>query len=361
MKIHKILNEKFSDSMPKWLQNYFLQNSTHRNRFGGKSKGPSKYADDEYAGFRRAHARDLGRDKSGVALDIFDELQLDRDRVNVIQQPVPDSIKDPIFSDSTKLPIVHLKSQNDETLWIPGRTAKNEKFILDDGNVVALQYMTNKQYKQLAKDFCYIDLNDSSNFTQSIKAEREANKQGSIERDRGKGKVAEDPNNWNSRQYDKSGYRKIPAARKYADKLREYKATKLASKLDDARDKLVEVQDMLNKCIELQLERNTASNRSLSRDLSGAIRQATGDFQNARDYYVGALNNVDKLDNLDKNSWDYKDMRDNILSNIFDWLKYSDSSVQETRNQLQKFLPKVIDWDETDDSVFSNDDWSDFQ
>lgn len=361
MKIHKILNEKFSDSMPKWLQNYFLQNSTHRNRFGGKSNGPSKYADDEYAGFRRAHARDLGRDSSGVALDVFDQLQLDRDRVNVIQQPVPDSIKDPIFSDSTKLPIVHLKSQYDETLWIPGRTAKNEKFTLDDGKVISLQYMNNKQYKQVAKDFCYIDLNDSSNFTQSIKADRAENKQGSVERDRRKGKFAEDPNNWNSRQYDKSGYRKIPASRRYADKLREYKATRLASKLDDARDKLVEVQDMLNKSIELQLERNTASNRSLSGDLRGAIQQATNDFQNARDYYVGALSNVDNLDNLDKNSWNYKDRRDGILSDIFNWLKYSDSSVQEAKNQLQKFLPKVIDWDETDDSVFSNDDWSDFQ
>jgi hypothetical protein len=35
---------------------------------------------------------------------------------------------------------------------------------------------------------------------------------------------------------------------------------------------------MLNKCIELQLERSTASDRSLSRELSSAIRQSTGKF-----------------------------------------------------------------------------------
>ena len=142
MKFKRVLTEAFSESMPEWLKQYVLHHPS-------KSVNLSKYADEAYSRF--AHRRDKGRDKYGsTAIDVIrgqnpQNSKIDLFRANFVVDNVP-KLEDPILYDSSKMCFVHLVSDNDETVWVPGISSESEKFIRDNGSTVSLspKYLNNK-------------------------------------------------------------------------------------------------------------------------------------------------------------------------------------------------------------------------
>ena len=349
---HVPLHEKFSDSMPVWLKNYLLYNNTN-----------SKYRDPAYRGFAAASARDVGRDDAiGPAIKVFKDKGLDENKVTIISQPLPSSLNDPIFSDPDKMCLIHLRSDNDETLYIPNHTAPHERFTLDDGKVTTLNYLNNKQYKQYAKDFAYIDLTDPTNFGKGkIRQDRANVRKTMPQRNRKYGREAEKHTSWVSQEYDKSGYRKIPAARKYANKLAQYKVARLPQKLLDIRDKLADAVKLVNNfkndyLYSFDLDRLSKLDRQEQGMLRSAIKDADDFLRAALTYFYEALTSIDTLPDPSSgqtvSSW--------YISEINNTLRRIENNIRNATNTINSFLPKAIDWDPNDASIFSDDDWSDY-
>lgn len=347
------IHEKFSDSMPAWLKNYFLYNKSNANQ---------KYMNPDYKGFRAAKARDVGRDEEiGTAIKVMNDKGLDENRVEIISQPLPSNINDPIFNDTDKMCLVHLKSDYDETLWMPHYSALHERFVLNDGKVTTLNYLNNKQYKQYAKDFAYIDLTNPDNFTGNLRQSRAQARAGAEERDRKMGKEAENNRMWAATQYDKSGYKKVPAVRKYADKLARYRLTKLPQRLMTARDKLADALKAVNNFkndylfginMDQLAELNTLEQRQLQQAITDADNYLSQAFSQFKDCLQAIRRLPDPSSGIKPDRWSINYVKEKID----DVEKKIDNAIQT----INAYLPKSIDWDPNDISIFTDDDWSEY-
>ena len=94
------------------------------------------------------------------------------------------------------------------------------------GNIITMDEKRSFAKAALVKDGVFIFIGD-----------REEAKKGSIER-----VDLDKMSSWQRDNYDKSGYRKIPAADRYAKKLRSLKIKKVPQLVIDARARLVDLQ-----------------------------------------------------------------------------------------------------------------------
>lgn len=350
------LTEDFSPSMPKWLQNYLMWNvSSHTGRI-------SKYANPEFQQFRHANSRNTGRDYNGTAINVLRGIrgpygQLDFSRAKFITAPVPQKKDDPIFSDNTKMCFVHLKSDvgGDETVWIPGYSSDTERFIFNDGRELTMKQLNSKLLRDVGKDFCYIDLSDSDNFTTDLKQSRKDSKQGMVNR-----KSKKEMDNYGYRDssiatnrnwVDKSGYVVIPSVKKYEKQLKELKAKGLAPKLDETRDKLVQLQKDLQE-ISSQIMDSTmlAGNTSQSDYLLSGYRNAADYFTYAVNVFKTGLSYLDELNKMPTDSY----WRESKIDDVMNSIQQTEYNIARGYNAINNFLPVVLDWDENDSSIFTD-------
>lgn len=351
MKFSRVLNEAFSPSMPKWLKNYFLYNdyTTDKNGRLKTNKKDIKTADPNYSGLRGAKYKDRGRDPlSLVAVNIFNQqLKLDLSRAQFYEvNPIP-KLNGPMFSDPNKLCISYLKSKYDETIWIKDKSAPHERFTLDDGKTITLQGINNKQYQQVCKGFCWLDLTDRRNFRVDLQNQRELASSGSIERDIKRGKAAE---RGNTDFWDKSGYKKIPLVDRYANQLAKIRQTKLAGNLLDVREKLVQLKEDLKSILDLSLEDSSGYG---SRIASSAY-QATSRFDDAVGQLYQAINEVDYINQGQLEG----DELTELVNRAQRTIEQCNTYIKRAYQHIQSYLPVVLD---DTDIVMSDDDWSEFE
>lgn len=341
------LLEAFSSSMPKWLQQYVIYNPKVRNY---SRSGFGKYADPNKRNLAYSSSRNTGRDKkSGTAADIIwgkgnspTGAAIDFSRANFITQEVPKKVDDPIFLDKSKMCFVHLDSGFDETVWIPGFSSPTEQFAIDDYKKIVTGKINSKQLREFGKDFCYLDLTDSSNFITDITNNRVDAKSGSIER------ISQNELNdmpyWRRSDFDKSGYRKIPSADRYAKKLRSLKIKKVPQLIIDTRERLVKLQKDLAECSSQYASSQLADMREFN---TSDLKSAYNAFIGAADDFQDALTHIDRLTmSQDEDSRDYQ------IKHILRFLKSVDENINSSYNYINHYLPASIDWNRDDDSIF---------
>lgn len=335
MKFKRIFTEAFSESIPDWLKQYVLHHPS-----SGKF---SKYADAAYSRF--AYRRDKGRDKYGsTAIDAIrgqnpQNSKIDLFRANFVVDDVP-KLENPILWDPSKMCFIHLVSDNDETVWIPGITSESEKFIRDNGSTVALspKYLNNKILREAGKDFCYLDMTDPNTFTNDMEVSRKARKAGMETRMPSKN----NPKFYSALtwgQIDKSGYWKVPSVKKYADKLREMKVKKLPERLLNIREKLVQLKKDIFEFTEIYSDTNINSTDEL--EIHEYAISAYHKLLDAIKTLKNVTNKIDSLENMGKNEYRYGRTIDEIMN----YLNYEDETIEKIYSLLNRHLPKAVDWD----------------
>lgn len=345
MKFKKVLVEAFSPSMPEWLKQYLLVNPT-----GDKT---SKYADWSYIKFN--NPRDLGRDKKHGGVTAKEVIRgtnsqgtltgspVDLSRATFITAPVP-KLDDPILYDPNKMCFVHLESDNDETVWIPGRSSESEKFVRNNGATVALspKYLNNKILKEAGVDFCYIDLTDPSSFTKDLRDTRDANKKGAQTRRHRNSK-----NKWSFDaavgwgDIDKSGNTRVPAVDRYADELRRIHAKKLPDKLIQTRELLIKLQKDISDCMFQFSDLNADALDTAG--IEDALKQSTEVLMEQIKKLKEVNTKVESyVDHVKKG---YRYWADSEYVEIKDGLNEITNTVTEAYNYLSRYLPSEIDWD----------------
>lgn len=350
MKIEKILNEAFSPSMPVWLKNYFLYNTPRRDRKYGGQRMPRnpKGSSDEYKSFR--YSRNIGRDDDDLrAIRILNKLGINFEKAKFNEISPPPKLNSPIFQDKDKLCISWLKSNYDQTLWLAGArsSAPHEKFTMDDGKEIALLYLNNKQYQSICKGFCWLDMTDPDNFREQDQQKRALTRAGSVERNPEMGKKAEKiaQRGWGGTNFDKSGYYKIPAVKRYADELAKRKQAGLANALVETREALVKLRDDLKSVMDIVLETPSYSIRR-------GIKDATQSFTNAVDQFDTATQYADQLSTTSN------------LSSTTEYLKnsldFTNRFIQDAYQEIGQFIPTTIDYDVNDTTIYDDSDWTGF-
>lgn len=356
MKIQKILTEAFSPSMPLWLKNYLLYNTVrrvkdHKNApVWNKTKmyREPKGAEAEYSNFRRASSRNIGRDdESLIAINILNKLGINLEKANFNEISPPPKLNSPLFSDPDKLCISWLHSNFDDTVWITGKSAPHEKFFMDDGKEISLQYLNNKQYQSICKGFCWLDMTDPNNFREQDQIKRANARAGSIERDPVQGKNAERNaiRGWGTGQYDKSGYYKIPAVKRYADELAKRKQSGLANKLVETRESLVKLKDDMKSVMDTLVDNSGYSIRR-------GIKNAMQSFTNAIEQFDTAVQYADQLSTTRNLS-----LTTEYLKNSID---YTNRYIKDAYSEIGQFVPTTIDYDVDDVTIYDDSDWSEF-
>lgn len=354
MKIEKILNEAFSPSMPTWLKNFFLYNTERRNP-GSKFRSTRMYPQPkgskaEYSALRGSRNRNIGRDDDDLrAINILNKLGINFEKANFNEISPPPKLNSPIFQDRNKLCISWLKSNYDQTLWLSGAisSAPHEKFTMDDGKDIALLYLNNKQYQSICKGFCWLDMTNPDNFREQDQQKRAAVRAGSVERDPKMGKHAEKiaKQGWGSTNFDKSGYYKIPAVKRYADELAKRKQAGLANALIETREALVKLRDDLKSVMDIVLETPTYSIRR-------GIKDATQSFTNAIEQFESATQFADQLSTTSNLS-----STTQYLKNSLD---YTNRYIQDAYQEIGQFVPTTIDYDVNDTTIYDDSDWTGF-
>ena len=357
MKIRKtFLNENylleaFSPSMPEWLQNYIM----FTGAYGKRGNKLSKSANPEYDRFR--YSRDTGRGSADVARDILNGYsfpnygQIDFSKANFISAPVPSKVDDPIFTDISKVCFVYLKSEYDKTVWVPRFSSESEKFILDNGKEIAMKYFNSKQLKEYGKDMCYIDINDPNNFKGEKVKERAQAKAGSVERRRNVSASDWDVQRGN---IDKSGYVRIPSARRLEDKLRELKIKKLPENVEATRNAIVQLQKDLNRAENLVISNISANPNSFDYSTRNDLLSSRQSFNRALSTYQELLQSADDLTN-NKAMDDYTKRWK--MNDIINKLNNIESYLKDCSSYIDKYLPTSIDWNEFDDSIYTDDEF----
>lgn len=350
MKMEKILNEAFSPSMPTWLKNFFLYNTPRRdNKYGGKRvpRNP-KGSSDEYKSFR--HSRNIGRDDDDLrAINILNKLGINFEFAKFNEINPPPKLNSPIFQDKDKLCISWLKSDYDQMLWISGArsSAPHEKFTMDNGKDVAMWQLNNKQFQTYCKGFCWLDMTDPDNFREQDQQKRALIRAGSVERDPKMGKRAEEiaKRGWGSTNFDKSGYYKIPAVKRYADELAKRKQSGLANALVETREALVKLRDDLKSVMDVVFETPTYSIRR-------GIKDATQSFTNAVEQFESATRFADQLSTTSNLSSTTQYLKDS--------LDYTNRYIQDAYQVIGQFIPTTIDYDVNDTTIYDDSDWTGF-
>lgn len=357
MRVQKLV-EAFSPSMPKWLKQFILWNPA------SAKKGLSKYADLDYLGLKGNTDRDTGRDENPLSSTIMRSRnvfgdKLDFSRATFIEQPVPNKIDDPIFSDTDKLCFVYLKSAIDSTVWIPRYSPMKERFtFIDDKGkekTIPLDALNSKLLRQLGAGFCYIDLTDKNNFTGERIDSRAVAKQGSVDRKLTDPKEIEKYNRYTwGNKLDKSGYEKIPVTKRYEDKLRELKIKGAPEELKRVRNDLVKIdKDIADVRYNILFMDDPISYRGRAdfSSMQSAVQEAYSNSTEAVGYLREALSYLNNFTKDPNNTYSYR--------KYIEYLNTTKKKINQANQALKPYVLSSIDWNQDDDSIYTDLDIDD--
>ena len=347
------LNEKLSDDMPDWFAKRLLTTKyTPTSRIYQRDLGGSAHfnGDNAYNYLQGKGAKknpNYGKAPEYKQAEYDDqslftgllEKGISLDSVKIIEGPVPISDTDKRLQ-SPNIPIFLL---NDGVVYIPG---VNDEEKLGSRKTLGA-YKISALLPQ-CKKFAYIDGNDPDNFKRKDKqGTRYQELSGSIyradspEKDRNGNPMGGVKNTyWN--KYDKSGYKVIPPADRYKDKLDEIKAGKIYEIMKEYEDYLTDAQQEIANYISSLSMKEYSSNMETIKKLQTILTDAIN-------YYILADNHVNEI--VNDNSLNDKDKRDRLIDLINSNWPYRWEGVKELTREINRLkdaskevFNSTIDW-----------------
>lgn len=348
-----ILNEKLSDDMPDWFAKRLLTTKyTPSSHIYRRDLGGSAHFDGDNA---REYLRGKGAKKNPNYGKVPEYKQteygdqslftgllnngISLDNVKVIEGPVPISDKDQRLQ-TPNIPILLLDG---DVVYVPG--------INDDEKLGSRKTLGAYDINTLlgkCKKFAYIDGNDSDNFKRKYKQDtRYQDLSGSIYRADGPEKNR-DGNSlggvkhtyWN--KYDKSGYKIIPPADRYKDKLDEIKAKKIYEIMKEYEDYLTDAQQEIANYISSLSMKEYRLNMDTIKKLQTILNDAIN-------HYIRADNHVNEI--VNDNSLNEKEKRDHLIDLInsnwpyrFEGVKELTREIDRLKDASKEVFNATIDW-----------------
>ena len=341
------LNEKFGD-MPDWLSKRILTGKY--NRYDGQGQrnygihktdqygNPDMGAKNPEFGNRPSYinARDSSGDQSLFGQMLAHGINLDS--VKVIECDKPEKRTD----DKLKAPNIPIFLLSNNQVYVKGIN-DNEIYRGDNPTYAGLAFK-NVSMKVILDEvvkFAYIDGTDDDNFrVNEVRGARDKMKQdmkGIPERKREKAGTQ----GWEN--YDKSGYKQIPSAKRYKNKLVELKCSKIYDVLDEKYQFLEEIKQELANIMFSTDIKSMGDDEDYATAFT-AYENIYEKFQKAVSYYVDVLATVDRIVNDDnKDEASKKEELIYFINNDADY-----SSLMYYTKELEKMAPSVfnsvIDW-----------------
>lgn len=343
------LNETFGD-MPEWLSKRILTGKYNRHDGQGRREY-GVYKKDQYGsidlngknpefGNRPSYinARDSKGDESLFGQMLSHGINLDS--VKVIECEKPEKRTD----DKLKAPNIPIFLLSNNQVYAKGIN-DNEEYRGENKSYYgqAFKYLP---MKTLLSDevvkFAYIDGTDDDNFKgKEVRDARTKMKQdmaGIPKREKQFAGVQGWRGNW-----DKSGYKQIPTADKYRDKLAELKCNKIYDVLDEKQQLLEETKEELAN-IMLSTDIKSMKNDEDYATAFTAYENIYEKFQRAVSNYVDVLKSVDRIVN-DENMDEARKKEELIYIINYD---SSYSRLMDYTKEIEKMAPSVfnsiIDW-----------------
>lgn len=305
------LNEAFSPSMPEWLRKYFIDNKSL-----------------------------LGR--------MMRNLDIDPESATFKNYPVPESSRDPIKFDDTKITFYHFfDDNNNEMLHITGLTEDNTCIFMDKNG-----YKERREIKRIAWGWiykhcdaiCYIDKDDKSNYIPDEKRHRDKSYNKDVRYWNNNNKAGQRfsddeqaayKKTWQGRraQFDKSGYLIDPDRLDKA--LRDHpelKAKKIKRRFESAYNRIKLAHEALSDALS-QIEVGSKEYSDQMSELSGAISYLN---EASKSYNEG----IDEIS------------RGGITETYY--IDRAESYIKKVEDRLDKYIPSFVDWD-TDDMYIDED------
>ena len=338
---NKLLTEKFSDSMPKWLQNRLLYTKTRRDPIQR-----DKYRNMGFDMDSETSPSYASRGSHESIYNLFLNHGIDLDSAEFVSGDIPTSSRDPRLKEPN-IPIfllqgtdsrgrersqVYAKGINDDELF---------EFNEDPYTDKKLGYVSMKQLLDKCTAFCYLNREDSNNYkTREKKRERTAFKDYVIRKNP---TYLRYPKEKQSRynNYDKSGYILDPSILK--DRLAEYKAGNASKVIDKLYRRISNIKDDFAQ-IYLNTDINSINNdqdfRDIFNDSYRGLNSQLMDIVRAYNNFVSRTNDI-----LNDDSLDEKTKKDDIIR----YFQYNYNDIDSAINKLEKRAERVLsvdlDWD----------------
>lgn len=368
---NRILTEKFSDSMPKWLQSRLLFFKAYDDEYGYSAINKrNNYGD---RGFDMANQfnpnlnyRINYRDQSGYGNrgdkeSLFSQLKkkgLDLDSATFIEGPVPTSSRDPRLKEPN-IPIYLLQGTNpyrgksswehsdggktQTQVYIPGIN-DNERFIFSS-DAKLLKNATPKELLQYCIAFCYIDGSDKNNFTTNDKRverqdyhawERTPGSRRYPEKERKKRRW---DYSWTGygKEFDKSGYIIDPDI--LQDRLYKNKAKFPDKYLDKIYRRLVNIKNDFSQ-IYADMDVSDSENQDFLDVFSGSLNS---DLIYLIKEYNKAVKRIDNILNDDSKT---PEAKERLINNVFTGdIASIESEILKLEKRAENVLSVDLDWD----------------
>lgn len=299
-----ILNEVFSPSMPDWLKSWLRKEGQDISRYADKDVlrvklvGPSSpYEKERYE--RNDYYKGINTGSSNKG-DYKEYGYLDLNKANFISAPKPKSSRDallrppylPIFKLTYK-PYNEREGVTEELVYIPGIN-DGEKPDWDNwSNRKELYKYSKTEILEHTSDFCYIDLNDSSNFiSKEEKKQRNINRTGQETRYNPSEIERIQSRRSRERKFDKSGYRLDPE--RLVNMLKKYNMDNYSSTLKTYYEKLESLRQTLQKELkEISIKKARPDEKSLTNAFE-RLFTIINSYRRLKEGVEKALNSKDK-------------------------------------------------------------------
>lgn len=325
------MNEKFSDSMPKWLKDRIayssissgdssvknpLNSRRRRTRGGNPFAADTKYPNQVRITGQKNRSTGEHGPELGLARQFLNQ-GVDISKVKIYEAPIPDKIPRRTKNQQI-IPIFHLPNGQ---VWAVG---------INDREEYAGTYEPFSRSKQQVLDDCvdyaYIDLNDENIDTVGeIRKKRAELKQ----------ELSEIPNYYREDSWDtdKSGYSNSVNTRRYKEIAKKLKYKKLPKLVEDCGIQITEYKEQIADILE---EIDILENNSETNNLLSNLSTAMNDLRDANDFYVKALRSLDRFNDTPDKTY--------LANDVLQEIKYAQRELSYIENILKHYMKVTANW-----------------
>ena len=339
---NKLLTEKFSDSMPKWLKDRMLFTKPRMGRSPNRDDQRARYQSKGYDMDSQTIPQFGSRAKTRDSIyDAFTKLGINLDSANFHEDgDIPTSSRDPRLKEPN-IPIFLLQGTDP---WGQPYNQVYAKYVNDDelfaGDVDKyLKFVPMKTLLANTKAFCYLDSSDAENF--GANAKRDDRREVAKELAPNRRYSQEEQNYFRRNKFDKSGY--IINPDKMVKKLDKYYSENYGKLVDKFYKKITDIKrDFAQVLMDTDIkDRNAVSvdmRPIFSNYSSDRLMNRLLDVIDNYNYFVTSLN--DALQEPDEQT-----RKDEVKSIVHTYNKRLTDLIKDLEIRAEQYLSVDLDWD----------------